>query len=226
MKVLLIEDEIGLADALKEVLTREKYMVDISHNGIDGLNHALTGIYDAIILDIMLPGMNGFEVLKELRSAKISTPILMLTAKSELEDKIQGLDGGADDYLTKPFQTGELLARIRAITRRQGEITDGRIEYGDLELKLKKSELVCKSTGQSVRLGIKELQLLETLMRNQNQIVTKEQLVEKIWGFDNESEYNNVEVYISFVRKKISFVGSNVKIKAARGLGYSLEEEK
>lgn len=224
MKVLLIEDEIGLADALREVMNREKYMVDISNDGTDGLNNALTGIYDAIILDVMLPGMNGFDVLKELRRARISTPVLMLTAKSELEDKIHGLDSGADDYLTKPFQTGELLARIRAITRRQGEIIDGDPEYGDLVLKLKKSELLCKSTGQSVKLGVKELQLLETLMRNQHQIITREQLVEKIWGFDSESEYNNVEVYISFVRKKISFVGSKVKIKAARGLGYSLEE--
>ncbi len=224
MKLLLVEDELALAEALCSVFAKENYVTDHSDNGIDGLNNALTGIYDAIILDVMLPGMNGFEILREMRKNKISTPVIMLTAKSQLEDKIYGLDSGADDYLTKPFETGELLARIRAATRRKGDVVSNALSFGDLELRQKTGEIFCAATAQAVRLGSKEFQLLEFLMKNQKQIVTKEQLIERVWGYNDESEYNNVEVYVSFVRKKLAFVGSSVKIKAVRGMGYSLEE--
>ena len=221
MRILLVEDESGLVDALKAIFTKENYCVDALTDGVSGLDYALTGIYDVIILDIMLPKKNGLEVLKELRQAQIETPVLMLTAKSELEDKINGLDCGADDYLTKPFQTGELLARVRAMTRRKGEITSQDPIFGDLTLKKRTREIV--SGSASVKLGLKEFALLETLMLNPKQIISKEQLIEKVWGFDSEAEYNNVEVYISFVRKKINFVGSTVQIKVNRGIGYFLE---
>ncbi|MBI4858537.1 MAG: response regulator transcription factor [Acetobacterium woodii] len=221
MRILLVEDESGLVDALKAIFTKENYCVDALMDGVSGLDYALTGIYDVIILDIMLPKRNGLEVLKELRKAQIETPVLMLTAKSELEDKIAGLDCGADDYLTKPFQTGELLARVRAMTRRKGEITSQDLSFGDLNLKKRTREIHCDSA--SVKLGLKEFVLLETLMLNPKQIISKEQLIEKVWGFDSEAEYNNVEVYVSFVRKKIIFVGSAVQIKVNRGIGYYLE---
>ena len=150
----------------------------------------------------------------------------MLTAKSEIDDKVQGLDFGADDYMTKPFQTKELLARLRAITRRKGEIETNTISFGDMELNTNVGEIFCKSTGKTMKLGLKEFQLLEFLMKNQNQILTKEQIVEKLWGLESDSEYNNAEVYVSFTRKKIKFIGANVSIKAVRGLGYKLEENK
>ncbi len=223
MKILLIEDELALSDALHEVLIGEHYMVDVIYDGLNGLNYGLTGLYDAIILDVMLPKMNGFEVLKELRKEKITTPILMLTAKSDLDSKITGLDSGADYYLTKPFQTEELLACLRVITRRHGEIIESKLSFGDLELKIKQGEIFCLTSNMSIKLGVKELQILEIMLRNQNQILDKEGLVEKVWGYDNEAEYNNIEVYMSFIRKKIAFIGSTVKIKATRGIGYSLE---
>ncbi|MDI3536026.1 MAG: hypothetical protein PWR12_271 [Eubacteriaceae bacterium] len=201
MRILLIEDEIGLIEALKTLLKQENYAVDTATDGISGLDSALTGIYDIIILDIMLPNKNGFEVLAEIRKQNIKTPVLLLTAKTELEDKIMGLDQGADDYLTKPFHSGELLARIRAILRRKKEVRSDRLVVGDLVLRQDTRELFCKDN--SVKLAQKEFLLLETLMINDKQILTKEQLFEKVWGFDNESEYNNVEVYVSFVRKKL-----------------------
>ena len=185
---------------------------------------ALTGIYDVIILDIMLPKINGFEVLKKVRKNNIKTPILILTAKSELDDKITGLDGGADDYLTKPFQTRELLARIRAILRRKSNIEEYELNFKDIVLDIKKCELKNSFTGEKIKLAAKEFQLIEYLLNNRNQVITREQIVEKIWGFDSDAEYNNVEVYISFIRKKIIFIGSEVKIKAIRGVGYTLEE--
>lgn len=221
MRILLVEDEWGLVEALKAIFSKENYCVDVFMDGESGLDYGLTGIYDLIILDIMLPKKNGIQVLKELRKAKIETPVLMLTAKAEVEDKIMGLDGGADDYLTKPFQTGELLARIRSVTRRKGEIIDHDPVLGDLTLRQKTREIICGAS--SVKLGLKEFLLLETLMQNPRQIISKEQLIEKVWGFDNEAEYNNVEVYISFLRKKINFVGSRVQIKVNRGIGYFLE---
>ncbi len=221
MRLLLVEDEWGLVEALKAIFIKENYGVDICMDGESGLDNALTGIYDLIILDIMLPRKDGLAVLQELRKAKIETPVLLLTARAELNDKIAGLDRGADDYLTKPFQTGELLARIRAVTRRKGEVMSNDPGWGDLTLHQKTRELCCGNT--TVKLGLKEFLLLETLMVNSRQIISKEQLIEKVWGFDSEAEYNNVEVYISFLRKKISFVGSQVQIKVNRGIGYYLE---
>ncbi|TYC87657.1 response regulator transcription factor [Acetobacterium wieringae] len=221
MRLLLVEDEWGLVEALKAIFIKENYGVDICMDGESGLDNALTGIYDLIILDIMLPRKDGLAVLQELRKAKIKTPVLMLTARAELNDKIAGLDRGADDYLTKPFQTGELLARIRAVTRRKGEVVTNDPGWGDLTLRQKTRELCCGNT--TVKLGLKEFLLLETLMIHSRQIISKEQLIEKVWGFDSEAEYNNVEVYISFLRKKISFVGSQVQIKVNRGIGYYLE---
>ncbi|MEE1056127.1 MAG: response regulator transcription factor [Acutalibacteraceae bacterium] len=226
MRILVVEDEYSLADALREILKKEKYTVDIATDGQEGFYQALTGIYDAIVLDVMLPEMNGFQVLDNLRKEGVETPVLMLTAKSELDDKVRGLDYGADDYMTKPFQTKELLARLRAITRRKGEIESNIMSFGDLELNTSIGEISCKSTGKSMKLGVKEFQLLEFLLKNKNQIVTKEQIVEKLWGLDSDSEYNNAEVYVSFTRKKIKFIGSKVAIKAVRGLGYTLEESK
>lgn len=226
MRILIIEDEYSLADALREILKKEKYTVDIATDGNEGFDQALTNIYDAIVLDVMLPGMNGFQILSEMRKENIETPVLMLTAKSEIDDKVHGLDCGADDYMTKPFQAKELLARLRAITRRKGEIESNIISFGDLELNTSVGEISCKTTGKNMKLGLKEFQLLEFLLKNKNQIVTKEQIIEKLWGLDSNSEYNNAEVYVSFTRKKIKFIGSGVVIRAVRGLGYTLEENK
>ena len=222
MKLLIVEDEMQLADALTEILKRSRYSVDTVYNGIDGLDCALTGVYDCIILDIMLPGMNGLEILKNIRKERISTPVLLLTARSEIDDKINGLDCGADDYLTKPFVTGELLARIRALTRRKGElIDDDKLDYNGLELI--KSTASVKWQGNDVKLSLKEYQIMEMLMANPRQILPKERIIEKIWGYESDVEYNNIEVYISFLRKKLSVISAPVQIKTARGIGYSLE---
>ena len=222
MRLLVVEDEIQLADALTEILKRNKYNVDTCYNGIDGYDNALTGVYDCIILDIMLPGMNGIEVLSKLRHEKISTPVLLLTAKSEIEDKINGLDTGADDYLTKPFITGELLARIRALTRRKGELVDeNKLDYNGLELN--KSTCTVIWNGSDVKLSLKEYQIMELLISNPHQILPKERIIEKIWGYESDVEYNNIEVYISFLRKKLASLSAPVQIKTARGMGYSLE---
>lgn len=221
MRLLLVEDERGLSDALCTRLKREHYTVDVAFDGMTGLDNAMSGIYDLILMDVMLPRMDGIAALRALRDAGHATPVLLLTARSELEDKITGLDAGADDYLTKPFEMGELLARVRALTRRRGEVVDTSITFGDLTLRRATCEIVCGSA--SCKLGQKEFLLLETLMLNQNQIVTRAYLTEKVWGFDDSSEYNNVEVYVSFVRRKMSFVGSRVQIHATRGIGYSLE---
>lgn len=222
MKLLIVEDEMQLADALTEILRRNMYTVDTVYDGIDGLDNALTGIYDGIILDIMLPRMNGIEILRNIRKEKIQTPVLLLTARSEVEDKIKGLDCGADDYLTKPFVTGELLARIRAMTRRKGEIIDdNKLEYKGLELN--KNTCAIIYGGNDVKLSLKEYHIMEMLISNPHQILSKERIIEKIWGYESDVEYNNIEVYISFLRKKISVLSAPVQIKTARGIGYSLE---
>lgn len=221
MKILIIEDEKPLSDILKELLEKQKYMVDAVYNGIDGMDYGLSGIYDLILLDIMLPGMNGVEVLKQLRKEKIKTPIIMLTAKSEVDDKVTGLDYGADDYVTKPFETRELMARIRSATRRKGEIIGDQLVYSDLTID--KGTMKAMTDLEEVKLSLKEFQILEILMANQGQIITKEQFAEKIWGYEFDGEYNSVEVYISFVRKKLKFIKSKVQIKATRGVGYSME---
>ena len=225
MRVLLAEDEKRMAAALVALLKQEKYDVDHVSDGEAALVALESGVYDIAVLDVMMPEMNGFDVARNARHSGVKTPILMLTAKSQLDDKVEGLDSGADDYLTKPFQTKELLARIRALGRRSASFQDGSPRYGDLSLDTSTATLTCTSTGQSVRLSEKELRILEYMFSNQGQIMTREQLAVKIWGFDNEAEYNNVEVYMSFTRKKLAFVGSNVEIKAVRGLGYELREK-
>lgn len=222
MRLLLVEDEKRMAQALCEILRLEKYEVDHYTDGINGLAAIESNIYDIAILDVMLPGMNGFEIAQKARAGGITTPILMLTAKGELDDKVTGLDSGADDYLTKPFMTKELLARLRALGRRTLNTTDGVLSYGDIVLETGTLTLSCVSSGQTVRLSEKEYRILEYLIANQGQILTREQLAVKIWGFDSDSEYNNVEVYMSFTRKKLGFVNAKTKIKAVRGVGYEL----
>ena len=222
MRILLVEDEKRMAEALCEILRLEKYEVDHFSNGLDGLSAIESNIYDIVILDVMLPEMNGFEVAKNARSRGITTPILMLTAKAELEDKVEGLDSGADDYLTKPFMTKELLARLRALGRRTLGHTNNLLSHGDITLDTNTLTLSCVSNGQNIRLGEKEYRILEYLIANSGQILTREQLAVKIWGFDSEAEYNNVEVYMSFTRKKLSFIGAKTEIKAVRGIGYEL----
>lgn len=222
MRILVVEDEKRMAQALCEILRQERYEVDYCDDGISGLAAIESKLYDMVILDVMLPGMDGYAVTRTVRSQGYQTPILMLTAKAELEDKVTGLDCGADDYLTKPFMMQELLARLRAMSRRFYHVTDGMLTYGDLRLDTTTLTLACTGSGQSVRLGEKEYRILEYLICNQGQILTREQLAVKIWGFEHEAEYNNVEVYMSFTRKKLAFVQSQTEIKAVRGVGYEL----
>lgn len=222
MKLLLVEDEKRMAQALIELLRQEHYEVDHCADGITAMDAALTNVYDVIILDVMLPGKNGFEIAGEVRKSGIRTPILMLTAKGGLDDKVTGLDSGADDYLTKPFMTEELLARLRALVRRNIQSADGTLSFGDIMLDANTLTLYGTGTGQSVRLSEKEYKILEYLIVNQGQILTREQLAVKIWGFENEAEYNKVEVYMSFTRKKLAFVQAKTAIKAVRGVGYEL----
>ena len=221
MKLLLAEDEKRMNRALTELLRQEGYEVTSAENGEAAFYEIESGVYDLIVLDVMMPGMNGYEVAKKTRSAGIRTPILMLTAKSELDDKVEGLDSGADDYLTKPFMTRELLARLRALGRRNVPTNDGSLTFEDLTLDVKNAELRC-ANGQSVRLGEKELRILEYLIANQGQVLGREQIALKVWGYESDSEYNNVEVYMSFARKKLAFVESRCEIKALRGIGYEL----
>ena len=221
MRILIVEDEIALSNVLSEILKKNNYAVDAVYDGADGLDYAVSGLYDAILLDIMLPKMNGLEMLKALRSQGHSTPVLLLTAKSEIEDKVKGLDCGADDYITKPFATDELLARVRSVLRRKDVFISSEQSFGDLTID--KNTLKIATKKDEIKMSLKEYQILEMLIINPNQIISKEQFVEKIWGYDFDGEYNSVEVYISFVRKKLTAVGSKVKIKAHRGVGYSLE---
>lgn len=220
MRILLVEDERRMAQALCEILRVEKYEVDHYADGISGLEALESGLYDLAVLDVMLPGRDGFEVVREARKKGLRTPILMLTARGELDDKVEGLDSGADDYLTKPFMTKELLARLRARVRRNVRTADGTLAFGDISLNPDTSSLICGEN--SVRLGEKEFRILEYLISNQGQILTREQLAIKIWGYDSDAEYNNVEVYMSFTRKKLSYVKSRTEIKAIRGIGYEL----
>ncbi len=225
MKLLLVEDERRMAQALCEILRQENYEVDHYADGISGLDAVLSDIYDIIILDVMLPGMNGYDIARKARAEGIHTPILMLTAKSELDDKVTGLDSGADDYLTKPFMTKELLARLRALGRRNINSTDGSLTFADIKLDTSSLTLSCTTNGQSVKLSEKEFHILEYLIANQGQILNREQLALKIWGYESDAEYNNVEVYMSFTRKKLAFVGAKATIKAIRGIGYELRCE-
>lgn len=225
MRILLVEDEKTLSAALCKMLRREHFEVDPVYTGTDGLDYALSGIYDAMILDVMLPEMDGFTVLRRLRQEKQRLPVLMLTARGGLEDRVQGLESGADYYLPKPFELPELLACLRAITRRGGEAPRMELSYGDIELLTSQGKLRCTATGQEVKLGGKEYQLMELFLKNPGQIMPKELLTERVWGYESDAEYNNLEVYISFVRKKLNFVGAKTKIKVSRGLGYSLEAQ-
>ncbi len=224
MKILIIEDEYSLADAIAETLKRENFTTNIVTDGEDGENEALTNIYDLILLDIMLPNKDGFKILNNLRKEKIETPIIILTAKSEINDKLNGLENGADDYITKPFHMKELVARVKVILKRNTNIEDTNIlEYDDLKLNIRTGKMI--SHNNEIAINGKELDLLETLLLNKKQIVSRENLANKIWGYDSEAEYNNVEVYMSFLRKKLKLIKSNVKIKAVRGIGYKLEAE-
>lgn len=222
MKLLLIEDERGLSDILVQLLKNEKYQVDTAFDGETGLDMALSGLYDCIILDLMLPKMNGMDVLKNVREQQVATPILILSAKSTLTDKVDGLNGGADDYLSKPFSNDELFARIRALIRRKTDsLNEDIISYGDISLNISSYELVCGT--KSVKVSLKEFEILKYLIVRPKFVVTKDELIIKIWGYDSEAEYNNIEVYISFLRKKLQFLSAKTEISTVRGVGYRLE---
>ncbi|WP_066891876.1 response regulator transcription factor [Clostridium nigeriense] len=223
MKLLLIEDEKELSEALFQILTKNKYFVDSVYDGEDGLDYALTGIYDVIILDIMLPKLDGLSLLKKIRKEGILTPVIMLTAKSQIEDRVVGLDLGADDYLTKPFAVEELLARLRSITRRKGTVVnDNILTYGDIRLNINTYDL--DVNDESIRLTLKEFEIIKYFMERPKCVVSKDDLITKLWGFDSEVEYNNIEVYISFIRKKLSYLKSKVNIVTIRGVGYRMED--
>lgn len=223
MRILLVEDEIQLSEALSQILTKNKYIVDAVYDGEDGLDYGLTDIYDVIILDIMLPKLNGLEVLKRLRKENINVPVILLTAKGQVEDRVKGLDTGADDYLVKPFATDELLARLRALTRRQGEIiNDNVLEVGDIRLNLSSYEM--EGPADNIKLSLKEFEIMRYFMQRPKTVVTKDDLITKLWGYDSDVEHNNIEVYISFLRKKIVYIGSNTSISTLRGIGYKLED--
>lgn len=222
MKLLLVEDEKQLSEALQQILIKNKYSVDAVYNGEEGLLYALSDVYDVIILDIMLPKLNGLEILKTIRKKGIATPIILLTAKASIEDKILGLDCGADDYLPKPFSTEELLARLRALTRRNGGfINENTLEFSDIKLNLSTYDMEVKDN--SITLTQKEFEILRYFMQRPKLVVSKDDLITKLWGYDSDVEYNNIEVYISFLRKKLAYVESNVKITTIRRVGYRLE---
>lgn len=222
MNILLIEDEVELSDGLVHLLKKAKYNVDAVYDGEAGYHNGLSNRYDVIILDIMLPKLNGFEVLRKLREEKVTTPILILSALGQTGDKVKGLDLGADDYLAKPFQAEELLARIKALLRRKTDvITEEVITYGDLTFNASSYELICND--KKIKVSLKESEILLYFLSRPNFVVTKDELIIKIWGYDSEAEYNNIEVYISFLRKKLAFIGSGVTISTVRGAGYKLE---
>ena len=223
MRALIVEDEVRLASSLQDLLELGGYTADVAHDGETGLDNALTGIYDVILLDVMLPKLDGFSVLRRLRAEGNATPVLMLTARSELSDRVEGLDCGADYYLTTPFEPRELMACLRALTRRQPELRDAdALTCGDLTLDKRLFTLAC--ADRSVRLSRKEYDLMELLLRNGGRIVTKETLLVKVWGYETDAEDNNVEVYISFLRKKLTHLRSRVRIKTVRMVGYCLED--
>ena len=225
MKILLVEDEKRMAQALCQILRLENYEVDHCADGLSGLEAIETELYDIIILDVMLPKMNGYEVLSSLRSDGNHIPVLILSARSELDDKLQGFRVGADDYVTKPFEIEELIMRIQAITRRRisQDIDMQFLRAGDLAFDNNTCEISNINTGKSMKISGKEMQLCEFLLINQNQVLEKEQIATKIWGYDSNAEYNNVEVYISFLRRKFQHLQVNTRIRAVRGVGYILE---
>ena len=221
MRLLLAEDEKDLADALEAMLKHNNYSVDVVDNGQDAYDYLMLDEYDGAILDVMMPQMDGVTVVKKIRENKKSTPVLLLTAKSEIEDKVYGLDSGADDYLTKPFVTRELLARVRSMTRRQSTFTSNVLELGNVSLSKYTFEL--STEKDKVRLSNKEYQMMEMLMRNPGNVIQTEQFLERIWGYDSDSEINVVWVNISYLRKKLKALDANVQIKATRNVGYTLE---
>jgi DNA-binding response OmpR family regulator len=226
MKVLYVEDEKYMARAVAQVLKKNNYSVDLAHDGEDGLDLAASGVYDVVILDIMLPKRDGISVLREMRSQNVTTPVILLTAKGETEDKISGLDSGADDYLAKPFQTDELMARLRALGRRKELIvTNNTLVFGDIELNYNALDLF--GNGQTFHLTLKESQLLELLIINKNQALSTDMIIEKVWGWDSDAEDSHVQVQVAFLRKKLSLLSKTVKIKTVRGVGYmlALDEE-
>ena len=222
MRVLIVEDEVRLAATLQDLMELDGYAADVCHDGESGLDNALSGIYDVVILDVMLPKMDGFSVLRQLRASGSAVPVLMLTARSELSDRVSGRDQGADYYLTKPFEPKELMACVRALGRRQPELRNtDQIQCADLTLE--KSAFTLSCGERSVRLSRREFDMMELLMLNQKQVITKESLLLKIWGYESDAEDNNVEVYISFLRKKLDHLHSQVRIKTIRMVGYCLE---
>lgn len=222
MRILIIEDEVRLAGTLADLITESGDSVDLSYDGESGLDNALSGIYDGIVLDVMLPKMDGFEVLTRLRRENIQTPVLMLTAKAELEDRVRGLNLGADYYLAKPFENAEFIACLKALLRRQSEIVPESLHYADLTLTPSIREL--RRGDQALSLNAKELEIMRLLMLNQNSILSKETLLLKVWGYQSDAEDNNVEAYISFLRKKLALLKSSVSLIVVRRLGYHLEE--
>lgn len=222
MKVLIVEDDIKLAQALGCILEESDYTVDMVHDGTTGRDWAVVGNYDAIILDVMMPGMDGYEVVREIRHANIDTPVLMLTARGSVSDKIAGLDHGADDYMTKPFSPAELMAHLRALMRRQGSVIFESVDAGDVSLKLDSHELV--RNGKTIHLSKTEFALAKMLMSNKERILPKEMIIEKIWGIESNAADNNVEAYVSFLRKKLRYLESNARIETIRKVGYKFAE--
>ena len=221
MKVLVVEDEVKLADALGELFRHNKHLVDVVYDGEDGYFYAQNGDYDVVVLDVMLPKMDGYEVVRRLRQGKNGVPVLMLTAKDDVQSRVKGLDCGADDYLTKPFASEELLARVRALTRRQSEMIFDTLTFHDISLDTSNYSLSC---GQKVvSLGAKEYEIMRLFLSNPTQVISKDAIISKIWGLDSDITENNVEAYMSFLRKKLQFLGSKVTISTKRLLGYYLE---
>ena len=223
MRILVVEDKKALANLVKERLEKEGYSVDAVFDGEEGLYCAVSGAYDLIVLDIMLPGLDGFQVLDELKKKNITSKIIILSARSALSDKLKGLKNGADDYVVKPFHLDELVARVELQLKDKTGAVDGSLNFGDVTLDTKTSILKCIKTKEEVELVKKELEILEFLINNKDQILSKQQIYDNVWGIENEVESNNLEVYLSFVRRKFRAIGSKVKIKASRGLGYKLE---
>lgn len=222
MRILIVEDESSLAELVGDRLKKEKYIVDIVNDGEEGLYNALEDIYDLILLDIMLPNVDGIEILKEIRKNNIHSKVIMLTAKAELDDKLLGFSEGANDYIPKPFHIDEVLARVNAQLRTE-KVQNNTLEFGDIELDFKNSNVINKNTKESINIINKEFQLLEFFMNNPNQILSKETIYDKIWGIDNDSYSNNLEVFLSFIRKKLKVIDSKVTIKSVRNLGYRME---
>lgn len=221
MKVLIVEDEYNLADVIKERLEKEKLTVDIVEDGEEGYYYASTNTYDLIILDVMLPNMSGFQILNKLRIDNINSKIIMLTARSTIEDKLNGLENGADDYLTKPFHMDELVARVNIQLKRNGNKNN--LSFGDLVLNTTTLKVICAKTNEVVELIKKEFQLLEYFINNPNQVLSKEQIYDRVWGIENEIESNNLEAYLSFIRRKLRVIESKVVIKSVREIGYKIE---